>query len=125
MPTRYTDTQLKGFTLIELTVALAIIAILAMIAFPLYQGYLQRSANEACLYEASAYITSAATDLAAQRPAPAYTRSACAGGPSAHPTTAHYNADLSITFTPPVRGTPSLHRDVVCQIGTRPCRLRQ
>ncbi len=124
MPTRYTDTQLKGFTLIELTVALAIIAILAMIAFPLYQGYLQRSANDACLYEASAYMAAVAADLAAERSVPPYQRSACADGPSANPTTAHYNADLTITFTPPIRGAAALHREVVCQVASRPCRLR-
>ena len=124
MPKCDADTRSKGFTLIELTVALAIIAVLAMIAFPLYQGQLQRSANDACLYEASAYMTAAAADLAAQRPAPPYQRSACANGPSAQPTTAHYNADLTITFTPPIRGAAALHREVVCQVASRPCRLR-
>ena len=35
----------KGFTLIELMIAVAVVAILAAIAMPSYQGYVQRSAR--------------------------------------------------------------------------------
>lgn len=45
----------KGFTLLELMIVTAIIAIIISIAIPVYQQLTMRAATSSCLYEAKSY----------------------------------------------------------------------
>lgn len=67
----------KGFTLIELTIAVAIIGLLAAIAVPAFSTYAIQSANNACLSETKAYTHSVLTALSNDRVAPAPLYGAC------------------------------------------------
>ena len=115
----------QGFTLIELMIVVAIIAILAAIALPQYRNYTQRSANGACMAEGKAYMNTAVADASDGRTSSTFVGSACT---SASPTTISstaYNTNASVTFTPKTKGNSALVKTTVCQAGNGACRISQ